>query len=85
MIKHSMIFGMFAAAVLLLGPPKASAQAPNGFVVDHFSGPGAQVYDIVNYCNLTGTPLCSEFDAAAYTCANIYVYHNEDIVMVSRS
>jgi hypothetical protein len=89
MLKHSIVAGLFVAAILVVVPSRVMAQEDHdNFFVSHF-GPPDQTYTFVNPCAFTprsqenptaGTPTCSEFDAASYVCANIYVYSNQDII-----
>ena len=76
-MKHSALAGVFAAAFLIAPPSQAIGQEDrDDFFVDHFTSAN-QIYTFVNAGALASA---SPFDAAAYACANIYVYSDQDPV-----
>ena len=89
MLRHSIVAGLFAAAILVVVPSRVIAQEDgDNFFADHFNSTD-QLYTFVNPCSFTpfshlnptiNVPTCSEFDANSYVCANIYVYSNQDII-----
>src|SRR5438309_6969131 len=85
MIKQFMVAGAFAAAILVTVPSKLMAQTHlednDDFVVDHFSGPGDQIYTFVNPGTLGSA---EEDDAFSFVCADIYVYSFQDPVACGR-
>jgi hypothetical protein len=79
MVRDSIVISALAAALLIVAPFKGNAQIHeelDDFTVDHFTT-AEQVYTFINPGVLADA---SEFNPAAYACANIYVYANQDIV-----